>query len=87
MSESKSSPPELLVEEIATIAPEPTDTFLTSTLTTAVQQTRALTSSQQSLAEVRREPMLAPQKASFAERPAVSASSARLENELIGPRT
>ena len=62
MSESKSNPPEVLVDELAALAPEPTDTFLTSTLTTAVQQTRAaLGSSAQALAETRKDPLIAPQ--------------------------
>jgi serine/threonine protein kinase len=62
VSESKSNPPEATADELSTIAPEPTDTFLTTTLTTAVQQTRAaLSASSQGLAEVRKEPMLAPQ--------------------------
>ena len=62
MSESKSNPPEVLVDELAALAPEPTDTFLTSTLTTAVQQTQAaLGSSAQALAETRKDPLIAPQ--------------------------
>jgi serine/threonine protein kinase len=60
VSESKSNPPEE-ADEVLTIAPEPTDTFLTTTLTTAVQQTRAaLSSSGQSVPDAPRD-LLAPQ--------------------------